>query len=501
MRQTTRTLWMLAALALLAAGLGLYAYYGVEKGDQREQERKEVTDLLFSLRREGEKAADGSALQLEFTSITVSAKGETTVLEREGGEWRITSPIRAKADKVTVDSLTSQIQTAKLNAKVEENPDQAALAKYGLEPPAFTVSAYAYVPDEKGGGKDDPSRRREATVHGGIENTFDGSVYLKKEGDPAVYSAAGGVRWSLEKTTYELRDKEVMSVDEAKLKSIEVRAKANSYALERDEKKAWKMIRPVAIEVDASAVTTMLSSIRYDRATAFPKDTPEERAALGLEAPQSDVTFTLESGEKVRLRLARRALDAGEKAHALREESSGATLAEVSPVAVSALDKSPADLKDKSLLAFDKEQVARIAFKLASGQEVLVERSPTDAGWSEDWQVVAPERGPAKKWKLSSLLWSLASLKAAQLGEVPKDWSKYGVDAKSRSVALFGRDGQELSRLWLGKEVDGKPGTLYARGVKPELGEVDSGRLSELPSALTDVLDRPAPTDAGPPSP
>lgn len=490
MRQTTKSLWTLVGLLAVAAALGLYAYFGVEKGDQREQERKETSELLFGLRQPGERGADGGAFELELTKVSVSRQGETTVLERDtGGQWMITSPVQAKADRLAVESLLSQIQTAKTKAKVEESPDQAALAKYGLKAPSFSVAAQGYVPDAQGGGKEDPARRRQATIQGGVENTFDGSVYVRKEGDPAVYSAPGGVRWSLEKSTFDLRDKEVLAMDEAKLRSIEVKAKTNSYALERSAKKSWKLLRPKALAADSSTISTMLNALRAERALSFPKDTPEERKGLGLESPETEATFTLESGEKLRLRFARKA----EKAYLLREDGADAVLAEVGAGSVAALDKSPSELKDRSVLSFDKEQVAKIAFRLASGSEVLVERELTDAGAGEEWKVTAPRSGPAKKWKLSSLLWSLGSLRSAEVGEAnPKSWEKYGVGPRSRGVSLYGRDGGELGRLWLGKDVQGKSGVSYARGSKDEVMEIDSSRLSDLPATIEDVLDLPA---------
>ena len=243
MSQASKTLALLGALVGVAGGLGLYAYYGVARTDRVEQVRKEWSEHLFLLGAPEQSPDGGPAPAPLFSSLTVKAKGETTVLERANGAWRLTAPVKAAADKVAVDALVSQLQSAKVKEQVEEHPDPAALEKYGLKEPRFGVHAYAYLPDAKGGGAEDPTRRRELGLEGGIENPFDGSVYVRREGEKPVYSAEGGLRYALEKNTYDLREKELLTLEEPKLQRLEVKGK---YALERDPQRAWRLTQPMA---------------------------------------------------------------------------------------------------------------------------------------------------------------------------------------------------------------------------------------------------------------
>ncbi len=118
---------------------------------------------------------------------------------------------------------------------IEETPDEASLQKYGLAPPQFVVTAEAMVSGEP----------RTLKLEGGIENTFDGTVYLRRDGQPKVWSAEGGVRWTLQKSTFDFREKEVFGVDEAKVTKIEVKTKENQYTVERDANKAWQILKPI----------------------------------------------------------------------------------------------------------------------------------------------------------------------------------------------------------------------------------------------------------------
>ena len=82
------------------------------------------------------------------------------------------------------------------------------------------------------------------------------------------------------------------------------------------------------------------------------------------------------------------------------------------------------------------------------------------------------------------------TLKALAVGEEsPKDWRKYGITDASRRVSLFGADGKLLASLVIGKAVPGKSNTLYARGQPNWVAEVDSSKLSELPTRSEDVLE------------
>ena len=279
------------------------------------------------------------------------------------------------------------------------------------------------------------------------------------------------------------------------LTRVEVKTKANAYALERDGKQAWRVTRPVPLAAETATLNGLVTQLDAVAALAFPTDSPEERRRDGLESPAVDATFTLEGGGAVRVRMARAQVDAMEKGFALREDKDGALLAEVPLKALAILDKPASELRDRTVLAFAEPRVHRLVFTpAAGGPDVVVDKEQTPDAGGDGWVVKAPTPGPAKRWKLSSVLWTLGSLKAAAFGEVPKDWSRYGVTDKSRAVTLLDEKGAVLARLQFGRDVPGKPSTAYVRGTQPQVMELDTSRLSDLPSVVDDVLDAP-PTD------
>ncbi|SEU07277.1 DUF4340 domain-containing protein [Stigmatella erecta] len=436
---------------------------------------------------------DGGTAAPVFTRITVQSQGQATVLERQESTWRITAPVAARADKWTVDNLLRQLQSAKFKSTVTEAPTEADLQKYGLQPPVFSVTAQAYLPDASGGGQEAPDRQRTVTLQGGLENAFDGSVYVRREGDPRVYAADGAVRYALDKELYALREKEFLGVEEPPLKTLTVTAKAGGYTLEQDADKAWRFTKPSPLRADAAKVKKMLQSLREQRALAFPPDTPEERARLGLDKPLVEALFTLAEGAPVRVRLSRVEGAAGAPVYALREQGQEALLAQVPEAAAAVLLPGIPALRDTTVLAFRREDVKRLVFH--GGPDVpslTLEKTDLGTGPLDAWRVVSPQPGKARTGKVAALLKLLGTLKAAAVGApAGKTWAAYGITPTSRGAVLLDADGRELARLSLGREVPGRGEHVYARGSGDELLEVEQARLAELPSRPEDVLEAP----------
>jgi len=476
------------------AGLGLTACPGERPGDSRAAPEHEAARKLFVT---GEAEAAGETGQPEakpiFTHLTVRAHGATTELARApDGTWNLTSPVSARAEPAVVESILDTLTTAKFSATVKEAPSDADLDAYGLKPPVFTVTARAYVPDAQGGGEQDAARQRTVTLQGGQENTYDGSVYVRRDAEPTVYAAAGTVRWALDRDTFALRAKDFLApLDERVLTGIDVKAGPNRYRLARDEGGAdWRLVAPVAASANTTRVAALLKALVEQRALAFPEDSPEARKRLGLEAPLVEARFSGGPGEPVRVRMSRVAADGVVRAYALREQGTHALLGEVPEDALAVLDVGIRDLKDQRVLDFQRKDVRRIELHPGGGAPVitLVNTAGTDEG-AGLWAMESPQRGKAQHFKVAALLRALETLKATGVGDAsPKSGARYGLTSGSRGVVLRGADGKELARLSLGDEVPDAPGSVYARGSGADVLLVPESRV-QLPSRAEDLLE------------
>lgn len=114
-----RRWWLNLALLLLVAALALFAWHGT--GTEKKDTRPVLTDV------------DANAVQrIELTQFNLPA----VVLERHGHRWRLTAPIKARANTFTVDSV---LQLLRAPIETPVGPAEGDLARYGLEKPSLTA--------------------------------------------------------------------------------------------------------------------------------------------------------------------------------------------------------------------------------------------------------------------------------------------------------------------------------------------------------------------------
>ncbi|HZJ54148.1 MAG TPA: DUF4340 domain-containing protein [Myxococcaceae bacterium] len=478
MSARSKNLWTLLGAAVVAAGLGLYAWFGVMKGEEKAAEQKRVAERLV----QPVSRPDGGTENVRYDRLVVKAKGETTELARLPDQsWVITRPLKTAADVQTAEGVVNALQFARIRATVEEKPTAEDLHRFGLDKPGVEVVASAEgVPP--------------LTVRLGVENPYDGSAYLQREGDPKVYSVDGSTRSSLDKGTFDLRDRDVLAVRDLGITRIEVRGKKHDWAVGRDPGQPYAFLRPVKEDADTAAISGWLGSLRSTKATKYLQDTTAERKRTGVERPVVEARFQRGTTETVRVRLAAGKADA-DPLYVLREDQYGSVLAEVPRAALAALDRSPAELRDRSVLRAKPEDVRRI--RIGSGDAALVvqRERPADGG-PESWHVGGPTGAVADPFKASSLLYNLTSLRSEATEEkLPSDLKATGLGPTARTITFEGQDGKTLGSVTLGG-TSRKPAGTFVRDDRGRLVVVDSARLRDLPSKPADLLPPPPPPAA-----
>ena len=475
MSARSKNLWTLLGAAVLALGLGLYAYLGVMKGEEREAEQKRAAERLV----QPVSRPDGGTEQVRYDRLVVKAKGETTELARLPDQsWVVIRPLKTAADVQTAEAIVGALQFARLRSTVEEKPTAEALRAFGLDHPAIEVTASA-------------DGVQPLTVRLGVENPYDASAYLQREGDPKVYAVDASTRASLDKGTFDLRDRDVLAVRDLGVTGIEVRGRTHDWAVAREPGQPYAFVRPVKEEADTNAISSWLGTLRGTKATRYLEDSPAERKRTGVEKPAVEATFHRGATETVRVRLAAGKGEA-EPVYALREDSFGAALAEVPRSALAALDKSPAELRDRTVLHVKPEDVTRI--RIGTGaQALVVERERPADGGAESWRLRAPTEGVADGFKASSLLYGLTGLRAEATDEtLPSDARTTGLGPTARTVTLEGKDGKALGSIALGGAAR-KPAGTFVRDDRGRVVIVDPARLREFPTRPADLLPPPPP--------
>ena len=196
----------------------------------------------------------------------------------------------------------------------------------------------------------------------------------------------------------------------------------------------WMMEAPEPGAAEGSTADRIVAAIKGLRATAVVEEKADEAKLkeYGLAFPKVQVTLTVAPAgakdtfqRKLLLGQPSRSSDkagaAAVKTYAKRDDSPA--IFEVDGQILKDLSKELFDLKDKTVVWLDREAVRRVDFGFSEPgkQTISIARhkdAPPDGGIAEEtFEVLAPAKGPAKKWKVSSNLYALAGLKAAAPGE------------------------------------------------------------------------------------
>jgi hypothetical protein len=471
---------MVLGAAVLALGLGVYAYFGVLRKDEKAAAEKEAQAKLVA----PVSQPDGGMALLRYDHLLLSARGETTELGRlPDAAWVIIRPERARADPHVAEDLISTLQSLRLSRMLDEQPSDEDLQRYGLKPPRLSLTATA-----------EGAPPLSLTV--GVENTFDGSVYVQRGGDGRVYAVEAFVGTSLDKSTEDLRARDVLGARDLGLLGASLKSPKHTWGAAREPEQPWAFIMPKGLLADGAAISQWVSRLAQQRAVKFLVDSPAERKRTGVEKPTAEATFH-RSEENVRVRVAAGPLET-DPAYVLREDSFGFTLAEVPRTALAALDVPAAELRDRRVLSFEPSHVERIRFlPEGGGLAFVVQREHLDAGTGARWLVASRTPQPASTAKVAALLSALSSLRWQSVDETPpKD---AGLGASARTVVLEDAGGQVLGTLVLGKTASRKDKTVWTRTAAGEVVQVDLGRLPSLPAKPEDFLDlasNPGPPDA-----
>ena len=479
MKARTRNLLLSLGAVLAASGLALYAYFGVLKTDERAAAAKAAGEQLVA---PVEEADGGTALAwgwlrthfVRYDKLAIIAHGDTTELGRlPDASWVITRPFRARADAHAAEDVISTLQGLRLSRTVDETPKDADLERYGLKPPRFVVTATA---------EGAPA----VTLSGGLENSYDGSLYVQRAGDARVYAVDASTRTPLDKGTEMLRARDVLGPRDLGLLGIQLKSGRHDWAVSREPEHPWAFQKPIGLTADGPEISLWVAALARQHAVKFLNDSPAERKRTGVEKPAVEATFR-RGEETVHVRLATGPRDA-DPAWVLREDSFGATLAELPRGALATLDVPASTLRDRRVLDFQVSQVDRIRFiPEGGGAAIVVEREHADAGATPSWLLALRTPEPASAAKVGALLYALSSLKWLAVDEAPpKD---PGLGASARTVVLEDASGKVLATLVLGKTAARNGPTVWSRTAGGEVVQVDLSRLPGLPSRPNDLLD------------
>ena len=231
---------------------------------------------------------DKTVLKLERDKIdrlTVATAARTLEFAKENGEWRMTAPLKARADFTSVDGLVSRLHTLQMKSLVA--PEAANLTEYGLDKPAVTIRL--------GSGSS------LATLLVGKESG-DGVNFAKDQSRPAVFSIEKSVAEDASKEPSEYRQKDLFDARAFNSTRIDVTRGGATVAFEKvktknkdgQDQEQWKQVAPAAKDVDQTKVDNLIAAVTGARATGF----VDAAAKTGLDAPELSIAVKFDEGKR-----------------------------------------------------------------------------------------------------------------------------------------------------------------------------------------------------------
>ncbi len=231
---------------------------------------------------------------------------------------------------------------------------------------------------------------------------------------------------------------------------------------------AWQITAPItapADEAEVSGIVTNLATVDNMRTV---EEHPGDLQQFGLADPRVEIAFrTAGSGRVQRLLVGDKTTTFGDLYAKLPDEKKVFMIAGSFDAT---FNRSTFDLRQKSVLAFERDKVDRITVQSSATTELAREGG--------EWKIAKPYQAPADYGTVEGLVGRVqtAQMKAIT-AEAAGDLKSYGLDKPEASIT-FGL-GSSRATLILGGKAD--TGTVYAKDVsRPMVFTVDSTLLDDV---------------------
>lgn len=401
------TLVLFGVLALLSLG-----YYFLEL----KEVEKEAKTKLVSFQEE------------EVSSFSIRRGEKVITLERGENGWRMSEPVEDRADEKEIIALLGNVIRAKTERTLDTSGD--SLADFGLQPPPIIFTVHL--------------KEKETPFILEVGNTTPAgfSVYARRKGEEKILLAPDTVKTSLEKDAFAFRSKVLLSFAQEAVQAVSLRTDSLHVRLERQEKGKWRITEPVEVAADSGKVSDLLRSLTQDQIQGFP-DKPASLKMVGLDPPRGEIRLTLDGGTEATLLLGER--EKKEKGGVYARRSGEEQVLVLKETFLKEIPKQVADLRDRTLLAVDREKVDTIELVTPKGRTVLSKAGGT-------WSMKEPEEASADQRMVNDLLWVLTSTRVKEfVDDDAKTLKPYGLDAPPVTVRLLDPQGKPLSTLTLAR--------------------------------------------------
>ncbi|NLO05267.1 MAG: DUF4340 domain-containing protein [candidate division WS1 bacterium] len=414
----------------------------------------------------------------QVTSLRIERAGqEVVVLTKRDDGWFITEPFEGMANAEEVRRMVetiAQLRPSATREGVDLDSEQFGLA----EPDLVATLTYA--------------GNRTAQLSLGGETPAGAERYAKISGNNNLYVVPATVRTTLWKDPREMRETDVLTVEADAVQSLVLDHGEEHVAAQRttatSDGPKWRLTEPLQVPADEWGVRQVITSLDDLKAEGFAdEDADADDAALGFDGPQATVTLATTDGKSRTVTfgstVTREVGQPAEEKEVVFTRVSGRN--EVLLVQAGALDnfrQSAFDLRDKSVVSFNREDVTRVKVERTQGLSFTVARRPSG------WFVERPQDFEARQGAIDDILWDLEDLSAVNFvsdDPTPQELRTFGLAVPQVAITIELR-GEEPIRVLVGAKTEA--GNYYAStSASKQVVEISEFLMGDLPDEVDEL--------------
>ena len=302
-------------------------------------------------------------------------------------------------------------------------------------------------------------------------------MFARRNDDKRVLLIPAFQETTLNRSTFDLRDKTVLKFEREKVDGIDINAGGKAIRFAKDNSE-WKIAAPLQARADYGAIEGLIGRVQSASMKTIAADaaSPADLKKYGLDRPSASVDLKIGS--------ARATLQLGSKAEAntvYARDTSKAAVVTIDSTLADELKKGADEYRRKDVFEFRAYNADRLEIS-RNGQTVTFEKvkgQGNDA--SAKWRRTSPNAADVPQDKIESLLSRLSNMRVTTFVDAS---AKTGLNAPAMNVAAKFEDSKKEERVTFGKVEND---VYVSRPGEPGAGKVDAADFNEATKTLDEL--------------
>ena len=409
--------------------------------------------------------------QADSDTVKRGDPSKVVVVERsdDDGHWMLMEPIQGVADQGMVESLVQEVRFAKGRGYID-NPED--LDDYGLEVPGAGLTVYPY------------DGAAQTIFFGNATSGEESQAFVQQEGRSAVFLVSAHMISLFPKSPDAFLEKRILAHPGSELKAIDFAWGDTDIRLELDERRRWKIVRPIQDNADEAAVSELIGGLVSIVGAGYVTNLQHD--VFGFSDPAMMVRLELEGkDEPQEIRVG---ILSKEGRYLVTQAAGGATT--VLKEEIDALMFDLFHFREKRLFGFQPGEVARVNMRFRGETYAFEIRGGR-------WTVRAPE---GLVWETQSdmelLLSTIANVRyeAIESDTIPEDVAPFGIDEPTLEFSASITEGgaiREVGPFRVGNPAEDDAQLRFATlAGRPELFRVPQSVIDGIEEARRGLVEK-----------